>query len=249
MLLPRETGQHKTNHYFAFMTNIALIIMAKEPRVGLTKTRLCPPLTFEEAAQLYEALLLDTIEMTSTLEDIDLAIAVTPSDSIPYFEQVSPKGTILVPVDCEDIGQCLSRVLEHLLKMGYSKAMALNSDGPSLPRTHIRQAVARLDEHDLVFGPSEDGGYYLVGLKEMFNQVFTDIEWSTSRVLSHTLAKCKNLELKVDLLPTWYDVDTAADIERLREELTTLPDHALGHTRVLLESSFGKRIQEEGGQA
>ena len=228
------------------MNTTALIIMAKEPRIGSTKTRLCPPLTFEDAAQLYEALLLDTIEMASTLEGIDLAIAVTPPESTPYFEQIAP-NTILVPVDCENIGQCLSKVLNHLLKMGYVKAMALNSDGPSLPTVYIQQAVTGLEEHDLVFGPSEDGGYYLVGLKEMSNQIFTDIEWSTARVLSQTLATCENLNMKVDLLPPWYDVDTAADIERLREELTTLPGNALGHTRALMESSFGKRAQEESG--
>ena len=182
------------------MNDTALIIMAKEPRVGSTKTRLCPPLTFEEAAKLYEALLLDTIEMASTLDDIDLAIAVTPPNAMPYFEQASPEGTILVPVDCEDIGQCLSKVLTHLLRMGYGKAMALNSDGPSLPGEYIRQAVTRLDDHDLVFGPSEDGGYYLVGLKEIYDQVFTDIEWSTSRVLSQTLEKCDGLDLRVNLL-------------------------------------------------
>lgn len=217
--------------------------MAKEPRVGSTKTRLCPPLTFEDAAQLYEALLLDTIDMGSTLEDVDLAIAVTPPESIPYFKRVAP-NTILVPIACSDIGQCLSGVLAHLLRIGYAKAIALNSDGPSLPTEYIQQAIRRLDSHDIVFGPSEDGGYYLIGLKEMSDQIFTDIEWSTSRVLSQTLEKCDNLGLQVDLLPPWYDVDTAADIERLREELSMLPDHALSHSRALLESSFGERIQE-----
>lgn len=231
------------------MNTTALIIMAKEPRVGSTKTRLCPPLSPDEAAKFYEALLLDTIKMTSTLEGVDLAIAVTPSESTTYFERIAPKNTILVPVDCEDIGQCLHKVLDRLLRMGYTKAMALNSDGPSLPTEYIQKAVERLDEYDIVFGPSEDGGYYLVGLKESIDQIFTDIEWSTSCVLTQTLAKCENLDLKADLLPPWYDIDTAADIERLREELSTLPDHTLSHTRALLESSFGKHIQEESKHA
>jgi rSAM/selenodomain-associated transferase 1 len=230
------------------MNDAALIIMAKEPKIGSTKTRLCPPLTFEEAAKLYEAMLLDTIEMASGFKDIDLAIAVTPPQATPYFERVAP-DTILVPVDCKDIGQCLRKVLNHLLKMGYTKAIALNSDGPSLPPVFIEQAITRLDDHDLVFGPSEDGGYYLVGIKEIFNQIFTGIEWSTSQVLSQSLAKCKSLSLKVDLLPRWYDVDKAADIQRLGEELVDLPNHALGHTRALLRSSFGKRIQEKGRKA
>ena len=95
------------------MRETVCVVMAKQPQVGSTKTRLCPPLTFEEAAKLYEALLLDTIRMASTLEDIDLAIAVTPSESTPYFKRTAPNA-ILVPVDCKDIGQCLSKVLAHL---------------------------------------------------------------------------------------------------------------------------------------
>lgn len=226
------------------MNETALIIMAKEPKVGSTKTRLCPPLTLSESAKLYEALLLDTIDLVSTLEEIDLAIAVTPPESTPYFKEIAPDDTNLVPVDCEDIGQCLNKVLDHLLQMGYQNALALNSDGPSLPIEYIHQAVIRLDGHDLVFGPSEDGGYYLIGLKEMSDSIFTGIDWSTSRVLTQTLEKCDKLGLQVDLLPPWYDIDTAADIERLREELITLPKLALVNTRSLLETLLGKHIRE-----
>jgi len=205
--------------------------MAKEPKVGLTKTRLCPPLTFEDAAKLYEALLRDTIDSVSKLTEIDLAIAITPPESQGFFERISPPGTILLPVICSDIGDCLNQVLNQLLDLGYQKVMALNGDGPSLPIEFVYQAFDLLDDHNLVFGPSEDGGYYLVGMKEETPEIYTDISWSTSHVLSQTLGRADILGLTVATSPTWYDVDSAADIERLRTELESLPSDRLIHCR------------------
>ncbi len=205
--------------------------MAKKPKVGSTKTRLCPPLSFEEAARLYEALLRDTIQMAANFDDIDLAIAISPPESKGYFENISPQKTLLMPVTCIDIGDCLNQVLNILLKKGYSKVLALNADGPSLPAEHIMDAVNLLDENHLVFGPSKDGGYYLVGMKAQTPEIFTGISWSTHQVLEQTLKKTKSLGLKVALTHPWYDVDTAADMERLREELVQLPGDRLRHCR------------------
>ena len=216
------------------MTNPILVIMAKEPRVGLTKTRLCPPLTLDEAAQLYEALLRDSISLVYGLDGIDLAIAVTPPDSIAYFKRISPPDTLLMPVECIDIGDCLTQVLGNLLDMGYPRALAFNADGPSVPQGYIQTAVKKLDACDVVLGPSEDGGYYLVGLKQLHPKIFVGVSWSTPKVLSQTLTKIKELGLEADLLPPWFDVDTAADIERIRSELAKLPPDLLVHTRRFL---------------
>jgi uncharacterized protein len=216
------------------MNSSALIIMAKEPQVGATKTRLCPPLTLADAAKLYEVLLWDTIKMVSDISDIDLAIAITPPESTTYFQQISPEGTQLIPVGCADIGECLTYVLGKLLAIGYKRVIALNSDGPSLPPEYIYQAEQSLDHHDLVFGPAEDGGYYLVGFKEMYVEIFSGIEWSTPQVLLQTLQKVTALGLSVQLLPPWYDIDTAEDIERLQAELQILSPETLPHTRKFL---------------
>ena len=216
------------------MNSSALIIMAKEPKIGSTKTRLCPPLRPDQAAQLYEVLLWDTIEMAAGVPGIDLAIAITPPESSEYFKQIAPPETILTPVACADIGECLAYVLGQLLEMGYERVMALNSDGPSLPPENIQTAIQSLDQHDLVLGPAEDGGYYLVGLQQLNANIFMGIDWSTNQVLAQTLQKAEQLSLSVDLLPPWYDVDTAADIQRLRAELETLPAKALKHTRQFL---------------
>ncbi|UCC63727.1 MAG: TIGR04282 family arsenosugar biosynthesis glycosyltransferase [Anaerolineae bacterium] len=213
------------------MKDPALVIMAKEPAVGQTKTRLCPPLTLEQAAALYEALLRDTIGLAASVEGVQLAIAVTPPTAIGTFRPWCPPGAILLPIAGVDIGDCLNQVLSHLLASGYAGAMALNSDGPTLPIGHLRQAVARLDEADIVLGPGEDGGYYLIGLKEPHPGLFQEIDWSTARVTAQTLARAERLDLSVTLLPAWYDVDTATDLDRLRAELATLPPDAVPYTR------------------
>jgi len=175
-----------------------LVIMAKRPAVGRTKTRLCPPLTPTQAAALYEAMLRDTIELVAQLEGVQLAIAVTPPEATSAFLHMSPPDTLLLPVAGADIGDCLNKVLSDLLASGHSRAMALNSDGPTLPSSHLRQAVAELDDADVVLGPSEDGGYYLIGLKEPQPGLFQDIEWSTERVTSQTLVRAESLALPLN---------------------------------------------------
>ena len=212
----------------------ALVIMAKQPVAGRTKTRLCPPLTPAQAAELYEALLRDTIHLVAGLAGVQLAIALTPPEATELFERWSPPGTLLLPVSGSDIGECLDRVLGSLLAAGHSGVMALNSDGPTLPAAHLRQALAQLDQADVVLGPGEDGGYYLIGLRAPHPRLFYEIDWSTERVLPQTLARAESLGLSVALLPAWYDVDTAPDLDRLRAEVKTLPPGAVPYTRQFL---------------
>jgi hypothetical protein len=126
-------------------------------------------------------------------------------------------------------------VLEKLINKGYKKAFAINSDGPSLPPDYLHQAVRSLDDRDLVLGPSEDGGYYLVGVKRHLPDMFIGITWSTSHVLSQTLSKASNLGLRVALLPEWYDIDTWEDFVRLEAELEHIPPDRLIYTRRFAE--------------
>jgi rSAM/selenodomain-associated transferase 1 len=208
-----------------------LVIMAKQPLAEQTKTRLCPPLTPEEAAALYDALLQDTIALAATLRGVQLTIAFTPPEGRDYFERISPSTMALLPVSGEDIGDCLNQVLSGLLTEGYTHTLALNSDGPTLAASCLQQALTLLDEADVVLGPGEDGGYYLIGLKRPQPELFRDIAWSTERVTAQTLARAEALGLSVAMLPAWYDVDTPEDVDRLRAELATLPPEAVPHTR------------------
>lgn len=218
--------------------NPVLVVMAKEPKVGSTKTRLCPPLSLEDAARLYEALLLDTLDLCSYLKNVDLAIAVTPPESMAYFQQIKPINASLLPVECENIGACLKKVIEEQLNMGYSKVLVLNSDGPTLPARYIYQAIELLDDFNLVLGPGIDGGYYLIGVTALHQTLFDNIDWSTPRVLQQSINRAKNASLTLALLPYWYDVDTVEDLHRLKGDIDQTSNERLVHTRkYLLESS------------
>lgn len=212
----------------------ACVIMAKQPLVGKTKTRLCPALTPQQAADLSEALLLDTITLVSQLPGIDLALAITPPSSKVYFAGITPTGTCLLPVEGENIGACLVQAFETLLGMGYRKALAINADSPSLPAQFILQAVDLLDQADLVLGPGEDGGYYLVGMSRLQPGIFAEIAWSTDRVLVQTLERSRQLGLSTALTPPWYDIDTVAELQRLNKDLRELPADRLSNTRRFL---------------
>jgi glycosyltransferase A (GT-A) superfamily protein (DUF2064 family) len=159
---------------------------------------------------------------------------VTPADASDYFESRTPPGTLILPVEGMDIGECLEKTLGLLLSMGYRKALALNADGPSLPAGYIQLAAQRLDDHDLVLGPGHDGGYYLVGMKKPHPVIFTGIHWSTRQVLSQTLSKISELGLEAALTPEWYDVDTPDDLQCLISELQDMPDSRLVHVRRFL---------------
>jgi rSAM/selenodomain-associated transferase 1 len=208
-----------------------ICIMAKKPQPGQTKTRLCPALSPQGAAALSEALVLDTIALAAGLHWADLAIAVSPPGSEEYFRSLTQSGTFLLPVEGKDIGECLVLVMERLLTMGFRKAMALNSDGPSLPPEYLMLADGYLEDADIVLGPGHDGGYYLVGMTRLHAEIFSEIEWSTARVLSQTLERASKLGLRTALTPQWYDVDTPADLIRLQAELTELPTDRLANCR------------------
>ena len=223
------------------MREPVFVIMAKQPAVGRTKTRLCPPLMPEEAAVLYEALLRDTVELVAGLEGTRPAIAVTPPEATDEFRCLSPPGVILLPVAGRDIGECLSQVLGQLLDAGYPKVIAINSDGPTLPADYLRQAIIQLEQADVVLGPSADGGYYLIGLKQPQPELFRDIAWSTDQVTPQTLARAEAMGLQVAVLPPWYDLDTGADLEHLWTELADLPPETLPHTRRFLEGLVGEQ--------
>lgn len=209
-------------------------IMAKQPAPGKTKTRLYPALSPQAAADLYEALLLDSIDLAAGLTGIDLAVAVTPPEASPYFERQTPPGTLILPVEGKDIGECLEVTFAHLFNHGYHTVLALNADGPSLPPEYIHQALRSLDKHDLVLGPGHDGGYYLMGMKTLHRPLFAGISWSTDKVLTQTLRTASQMGLRSALVPEWYDVDTPQDLQRLMAELHDLPDSRLSHCRRLL---------------
>jgi rSAM/selenodomain-associated transferase 1 len=216
----------------------ALAMMIKAPRPGASKTRLSPPLTPLEAAAISTCFLQDT---TANIAQTIIAagdrqhpaagIAVyTPVGLESAFAGLLPMGFCLVAQRGELFGDRLIHALEDLLALGYGAVCLIDSDSPTLPAESLRLAVDALARPGdrMVLGPSEDGGYYLIGLKHAHRRLFEDIDWSTERVAAQTLARAAELGLEVVALPTWYDVDDAATLRMLCDELLGLSDELAG---------------------
>ncbi len=200
----------------------ALLVMAKRPYPGKTKTRMMPALTAEEAAQLYACFLQDVLALVRDVPEVTPFVAYAPDDGATraYFQELAPDFE-LIPQIGVDLGARLDGVLSHCLQKGYAQVVAMNSDSPTLPATYLQEAFVRLDapQTDVVLGPCEDGGYYLIGWKRPYPRLVRGVQMSTERVLQDTLAIAKADGLQVALLPSWYDVDGLAELQRLQREL------------------------------
>ena len=207
------------------MTRTAVVVFAKAPRPGTVKTRLCPPLSPSAAARLYRCFLLDTLEGVRAIAGVAPVIAYAPRRARASFA-AAHRGVLLVPQTGRDLGARMANVFAHLFARGFEAVVIVGSDSPTLPADHLRAAVRTLQAGgaDGVIGPSEDGGYYLIGLRAACPELFAGVPWSTDRVLATTLQKARRVGQTLRSLPAWYDVDTPDDLRRLAAELR--------HTRV-----------------
>jgi len=214
----------------------AIAVMAKAPQAGEVKTRLIPPLTPEAAADLYRCLLLDKLLQIGQLPEVDRYVAYTPAEARSLIRELAPPPFTLIPQAGADLGDRLHRLSAALLDKGHAGVIIVDSDTPTLPSGYLAEALRHLSREviDLVLGPADDGGYYLIGLKRPCRGLFEDISWSTPSVLPETLRRASTHRLKAELLPAWFDVDTAEDLLRLRRELATNGTAAAPHTRAFL---------------
>lgn len=196
----------------------ALLVIAKRPRAGQTKTRLTPPLFSEQAATLYECFLRDTLDLARAVPEVTRFILYAPLDQENYFKQLAPDFELLPQVG-NGLGERLDNALTHCLSGEFDQAVVINSDGPTLPAVHVTQAFILLNRVEVVLGPAEDGGYYLIGLIHPQPRLLREVQMSTPTVLQDTLTLVEEVGLRAALLPTWYDIDTASDLQRLKAEL------------------------------
>jgi len=215
---------------------VGLAIMAKAPRVGAVKTRLCPPLRAPEAAELARCFLLDTVDRVRLVAGARPIVAYAPVEAVSQFEEVAPAFT-LIPQRGGDLGERQIHLIEDVLALGLQAALVIGTDSPTLPRECLDEAVGLVmaPDVDMVLGPTEDGGYYLIGMRRPCAALFENMPWSTPTVLGRTLERAQRLGLRVACLPTWFDVDTGADLERLRVELEAAPAASPRQTRAFLE--------------
>jgi rSAM/selenodomain-associated transferase 1 len=212
----------------------SLFAIAKQPSPGLTKTRLSPPLSPEAAAELYEAFLRDTLDLIRAVPSTQAGVLYLPDGARAYFQTLAP-GFALLRQQGDDLGERLDNALTYCLtQAGASKAVIMDTDSPTLPREYLNQAFTLLDTADVVLGPCDDGGYYLIGLTRPAPRLLREVTMSTPHVVDDTLALAAAEGLTTALLPCWYDVDTAVELERLIQDLSQLPPQRATHTRQVL---------------
>ncbi|MGZ5024560.1 MAG: TIGR04282 family arsenosugar biosynthesis glycosyltransferase [Chthoniobacterales bacterium] len=217
----------------------ALGVMTKVPRAGRVKTRLQPPLTPDEAASLNICFLRDTAAAISgavAMDNVARGIAIyTPIGEEAAYAEILPDEFELVAQREGGFGERLLSAIEDLLRIGFHSVCLIDSDSPSVPQSSYVAAAKILTQPGdrMVFGPSDDGGYYLIGLKRLHRRVFQEIDWSTERVAEQTLQRAKEIDLPVEFLPTWYDVDDRATLRRLCEGLLLGDERAPATKRFL----------------
>lgn len=201
----------------------ALTVMAKAPRPGAVKTRLCPPLTPDQAASLSMSFLRDTAQAIAEVAPDHAAgvVSYTPPGMEAQFEAVLPDGFLLLKQRGDGFGERLLNTAEDVLAAGFGSVCLIDSDSPTVPIEAYRQAVEALHAADdcVVLGPTVDGGYYLIGMRQPVRALFDDIDWSTEKVFAQTVEKAVGAGLKIVELPIWYDIDDSASLGILRAEL------------------------------
>lgn len=197
--------------------------MAKAPREGEVKTRLFGALSPEEARRLYVAFLSDTFtmmeEVSEEREKLTLALCYAPEGAEEAFEEVEREDSLMIPQRGEGLGERLINCFADLFALGFESVVVIGADSPTLPVEYVYDAFESFETDDnVVIGPARDGGYYLIGMRKLQRRIFEDIPWGGG-AMDATIARAKEAELDLVLLPEWYDVDTPEDFERLNREL------------------------------
>ena len=234
---------------------IAFAIMAKAPRVGQVKTRLVPPLSAAEAAALGAAFIQDVAgNILAAAERAPIAgyVAYAPADAAAMFRALLPGAVGLVASRRAGLGASLFDAAEELLAAGHEGVCLVNADSPNLPTGALIEAARALQRPGdrVVLGPAEDGGYYLIGLKQPHRRLFEEIDWSTERVFRQTHDRAMELGLEPVTLPEWYDVDDAASLRHLSASLLgnagARDQYPAPHTTACLRRILGKGAGASG---
>jgi len=218
----------------------ALAVMTKAPRPGHVKTRLVPPLTHDEAAQLNICFLRDTAAAIAQVCGPNAhGIGVyTPIGAEAAYLGILPNDFELVAQRGDGFGDRLTNAIEDLLHIGFASVCLIDSDSPTVSAEIYARAVEVLSTKDdrIVLGASDDGGYYLIGLKQLHRRLFEGVDWSTERVFEQTKARAAEIGLAVELLPACYDVDDCKSLERLCDQLLSenAKPEVASHTRAFL---------------
>jgi rSAM/selenodomain-associated transferase 1 len=214
--------------------------MAKAPRLGSVKTRLAASLSLQAVTELYRCLLNDTIGLAQALDHVEIAIMCPASDA-EHLSRAVAETVRIVTQTGQGLAAGLSSVFAHFATPGHQRVIAFNSDSPHLPPSVLESAFDVLEACDLVVGPTHDGGYYLVGARASHPGLFTSDGMGTASALEALLMRARALGLSVHLTDPFYDIDVAADLSQLADELQRLPGKAPRTAKWLSEWASAKR--------
>jgi uncharacterized protein len=202
-----------------------LVIMAKAPRPGMVKTRLTQRFPVEAVTELYRCLLDDTTSLARSLATVKVAI-MCPVADVEELKLLGQGVVSVVAQKGEGLAAGLTSVFAHFTAGGQQRVVAFNSDSPHLPASVLASAFDRLADHDVVVGPTNDGGYYLVGAKTAHAALFDGDGMGTQSALEVLLSRARELQLSVGFTDTFYDIDVEGDLTRLAAELQLAPARA-----------------------
>ncbi len=215
----------------------AIVVFAKAPRAGFVKTRMCPPLDPEEAADLYSAMLDDVLETTlHVARALDLApfLSVAPADAQIEMSRRAPHGYDVIVQRGRDLSERMTWAVAEAAATGASPILIRGSDCPTLDFACVRGAVEALSDHDVAIAPDVDGGYNLVAMRAPAPGLF-EHPMSTDSVLEDTLARARELGLSARVLDETFDLDTAEDIGMLGRRRREVDSHACHRTLAFLD--------------
>jgi rSAM/selenodomain-associated transferase 1 len=199
-----------------------LLVFVKAPRPGAVKTRLAAVLGDDGAAGLYRVLADEEIRRTAPRAgEYDRTFVFTPEDARVEIGRWLP-GERLEPQQGTDLGERMSRAFASAFEAGARRVAIIGTDVPAAGREHVMEALRSLDGHDVVLGPTHDGGYYLIALDHPRPALFQSIPWSTPSVLPATAERAGVLGLSVRMLDPLRDIDTVDDVKAEWERLRPL---------------------------
>ena len=197
--------------------------MTRIPIPGKTKTRLMDILTREECAEIHKCFLLDLFNIFEYIkEDVDIYLTYTPEGSLNIIENIMPKYTKSFPQVGDTLGERMENAFNNVFNLGYEKIVLIGSDIPSMQPQDIVKGFGILESNDICLGTTFDGGYYLIGMKKLYKEVFDEsIKWGKKSVFESTMHIANNLELSIGLVSKHLDIDTKEDIISFKEKVNS----------------------------
>ncbi len=221
----------------------ALILMAKAPLPGQVKTRLCPPFTHRGAAALYACLLEDTATEMTKVKRVHRFLFYSPPGSGKLFRRDPFSRFEARPQSGGDLGERMAVALKTAFTLGFARTVLVGADCPDLSATLVRSAFRELaSSAGAVFGPSDDGGFYLIALSSPAPSLFRGVHWGTGTVLSEVSRRCREAGIPYSLLPVGFDIDTAEDVASFARRARSRSSPACPRTRLWLTSREGESV-------